>query len=123
MRPLPTWGADAHLAWSTYSVVSLNCRDGSPGLIEIGRRMHAICPERKLEPDTKPTVSLDVISLVVVRKNAVTSLPSQDETHRAARLHDGARPEPCCALMDASSMGQDLLGEAGTAPALGVSQR
>jgi hypothetical protein len=26
--------------------------------------MHAICPERKLEPDTTPTVSLDVVSLV-----------------------------------------------------------
>ena len=64
MRPLPTWGADAHLAWSKYSVVSLNCREGSPGLIGIGRRMHAICPERKLEPDTKPTVSLDVVSFV-----------------------------------------------------------
>jgi hypothetical protein len=26
--------------------------------------MHASCPERKLEPDTTPTVSLDIVSLV-----------------------------------------------------------
>jgi pimeloyl-ACP methyl ester carboxylesterase len=59
----------------------------------------------------------------VVRKNAITPLPSQDENHRAASRHDGARPESCCALMDESSTGQDPVGEAGTAPAPGVSQR
>jgi len=60
---------------------------------------------------------------LVVRKNAVASPPSQDEHHRAASRHDGARPEPCCARQGESSTGQDPMGEAGTAPPPGVSQR
>src|SRR5262245_6696993 len=55
----------------------------------------------------------------VVRKNAVASPPSHDENHRAASLHDGARPESCCALKDERSTGEDPSGEAGTAPAPG----
>jgi hypothetical protein len=44
-------------------------------------------------------------------KNAVTSPPSQDENHRAASHHEGARPELCCALMDERSTEQDPVGE------------
>ncbi len=65
----------------------------------------------------------DVAAPRVVRKNAVASPPSQDENHRAASRHDGARPKPCCALKGESSTGQAPIGEAGTAPAPGVSQR
>ena len=61
--------------------------------------------------------------MAVVRKNAVASPPSHDENHRAASRHDGARPESCCALKDERSTGEDPIGEAGTAPAPGVSQR
>jgi hypothetical protein len=59
----------------------------------------------------------------VVRKNAVASPPSQDEYHRAANRHDGARQGLAVHARGESSTGHHPIGEAGTAPPPGVSQR
>jgi len=60
---------------------------------------------------------------VVVRKNAVASPPSQDEHHRAASRHDGARQGLAVRARGESSTGHHPIGEAGTAPPPGASQR